>query len=59
MSEERDPRHTLIIDLIIRYNRLGHEDKAKELKDKLEKLETFEQLDSLYYTCQRIIHWLS
>ena len=34
MTEERDPRHQLIIDLVMKYRDLGHDEKAKELQER-------------------------
>ena len=59
MTEERDPRHQVIIDLVMKYRELGHDDKAKDLQEAAAKIETFEQLDALAHTTRSILTWLS
>ena len=59
MTEERDPRHQIIIDLVMKYRELGHDEKAKDLQERASKIETFPQLDALSNTCQNILLWLS
>lgn len=58
MTEERDPRHQLIIDLVMKYRDLGHDEKAKDLQEKAAKVETFPQLDALANTCRNILLFL-
>ena len=58
MTEERDPRHQIIIDLVMKYRELGHDDKAKDLQEKAAKVETFPQLDALANTSRNILLFL-
>ena len=55
MTEEMDPRHADIIELVRKFTDQGYEKEARELREKAAKVETFEQLDALHrYTLQML-----
>ena len=58
MSEPRDPRHQLIIDLIIKYRETGYDDKAKELQEKAANIATFEELDLIARNCKQLLEFI-
>ena len=58
MTEERDPRHQTIIDLVIAYRDGGHDDKADELKKRAAELQTERELNILANTCSQLLNWI-
>lgn len=58
MAEERDPRHQLIIDLVIAYRDAGHDDKADDLKKRAAELQTERELTVLANTCSQLLNWI-
>ena len=58
MSEQIDPRHQVIINLVKKLTELGQNKEAQALRDKAANIETFEQLDALHRHCLNMLSFI-